>query len=360
MTVQIYSIGDVKKDLTNISRMFESSDTLGGINSRHIKSVEEKFLARTNRQSVFVNSCTNGIYLALTQLDVEHKYVIMPPITFFGIASAIFKAGGIPLYSRVDRHGLMDMQSVQELIDEYKFDVAAVIPSHINNRYVDIPELSIPVIEDAAPAYGIKRTDGSCVVSDTKNKSVISFSYGKPLTAGEGGMIFTNDNDENWLRGQRYCGLSNLDGQYGYGSFNVSYPELKFSHTAISAALVINKLRSFEQNLERNKSIANYYHRELGSLHDTEFYENGNHQTYVIMSDYKQHVMNKLLEKDIKSYVSHRPVYYNNAFAQFVGADRYKATTETYFNKILHIPCRYDLTDSEVNLITETVKEALE
>lgn len=358
MTVQIYSIGDVKKDLMNVGRMFESSDTLGGINSRHIKSLEDKFLTRTKRESVFVNSCTNGIYLTLIQLDVKGKYVIMPTINFFGITSAIIKAGGIPLYSRVDKHGLMDMTSVQELLD--KFDVAAVIPSHINNRYVDIPKLSVPVIEDAAPAYGIKRLDGSCVISDTTNTSVISFSYGKPLTAGEGGMIFTDNSDHNWLRGQRYCGLSNLDGQYGYGSFDVIEPELKLSHTAISAALVMNKLRSFEQNLERNRSIAKYYNSMLGSLHDTEFYENGNHQTYIIMSDYKQNVMNKLLEKDIKSYVSHRPVYNNEAFSKFNGADRYKATSELYFNRVLHIPCRYDLTDNEINLITETVKKALE
>lgn len=358
MTIQIYSIGDIKKDLMNVGRMFESSDTLGGINSRHIKSLEDKFLSRTKRQSVFVNSCTNGIYLLLTQLNVQGRFVIMPTITFFGIASAVIKAGGIPLYSRVDKHGLMDMTSVQELID--KFDVAAVVPSHINNRYVDIPKLNVPIIEDAAPAYGMKRLDGSCVVSDTTNTSVISFSYGKPLTAGEGGMIFTDNSDHNWLRGQRYCGLNNLDGQYGYGAFNVTEPELKLSHTAINAALVMNKLRSFEQNLERNKSIAKYYHSVLGSLHDNEFYENGNHQTYVIMSDYKQDVMNKLLEKDIKSYVSHRPVYRNDAFSKFNGADRYKASSDIYFNRILHIPCRYDLTDSEINLITETVKGALE
>ena len=49
MTTQIYSIGDIKKDLLNVGRLFESSDTLGGINSRHIKSLEEKFKNKTGR-----------------------------------------------------------------------------------------------------------------------------------------------------------------------------------------------------------------------------------------------------------------------------------------------------------------------
>lgn len=356
MTTQIYSIGDIKKDFLSLGRMFDSSDTLGGINSRHINSLESKFLSRTKRKSVFVNSCTNGIYLSLKKLNVKGKHVIMPPITFFGIAGAILKAGAIPLYSRVDQYGLMDVDSVLELAEQY--DIAAVIPSHINNRYVDVLKLKeITVIEDAAPAYGIKRIDGSCVVSDTTNTSVISFSYGKPLTAGEGGMIFTNS-DDDWYRGQRYCGLENLDGQYGYGAFNVTDYDLKFANTAISAALVINKLRSLESNIERAKEIAKYYHSTVGSMHDGELYENGNHQTYVILSDDKRHIAERLAQNGIKSYFSHRPVFYNTAF-NFAGAERYRTTSEQYFNKILHVPCRYDLSDTEVNLIADTIKKAL-
>jgi dTDP-4-amino-4,6-dideoxygalactose transaminase len=355
MTTQIYSIGDIKKDLLNVGRLFESSDTLGGINSRHIKSLEEKFKNRTGRDSVFVSSCTNGIYLALKKLNLQNEYVIMPPITFFGIASAIIKAGGIPLYSRVDEYGLMDIQSVYELLEQY--NVRAIIPSHINNRYVDIPKLDVIVIEDAAPAFGMKRVDNSCVVSDTTNTSVISFSYGKPLTAGEGGMILGDDS--NWYRGQRYCGLMNVDGQYGYGTFNVEEPELKLSNTALSAAMVITKLRSLEETINRAKNIAKYYNDEFGQMQDSELYENGNHQTFVILSERKIEI-NQLLEKNnVKSYSSHRPVYLNTAFSMFDGAIRYKATSEKYFNKILHIPCRSDLSDDEVNLIASTVKKAL-
>jgi dTDP-4-amino-4,6-dideoxygalactose transaminase len=356
MTTQIYSIGDIKKDLLNVGRLFESSDTLGGINSRHIKSLEEKFKNKTGRDSVFISSCTNGIYLALKKLNLQNEYVIMPPITFFGIASAIIKAGGIPLYSRVNEYGLMDIKSVYELMNEYK--VRAIIPSHINNRYVETRNVNdVIVIEDAAPAFGMKRSDNSCLISDTANTSVISFSYGKPLTAGEGGMVFGEDS--NWYRGQRYCGLMNVDGQYGYGTFNVEEPELKLSNTAISAALVMNKMRSLDNTIERARRIAKYYNSEFGSYQDSELYENGNHQTFVILSERKIEINQLLEQHGIKSYSSHRPVYLNDAFNAFNGAIRYKATSENYFNKILHIPCRSDLTDDEINLIASTVKRAL-
>lgn len=356
MTTQIYSIGDIKKELISLARLFESSDTLGGINSRHIKSLEERFTRKTSRDSVFISSCTNGIYLALKRLNLQGEYVIMPPITFFGLASVIIKAGGIPLYSRVDQYGLMDVSSVHELLETYK--VRAIIPSHINNRCVDVSTFNdVIVIEDAAPAFGMKRDDGSCVVSSTKNTSVISFSYGKPLTSGEGGMIFGEDAD--WYRGQRYCGLVNVDGQYGYGSFNVLEPELKLSNTALNAAMISNKMRTLEQTIDRARDIAKFYDSEFGSMQDARLNLNGNHQTFVVLSESKQEIMKRLDENEVKSYSSHRPVYFNDAFSSFDGASMYKKTSESYFNKILHIPCRSDLSDNEVNLIASTVKKAL-
>lgn len=357
MTVQIFSIGDIKKDLVNVGKMFESTDTLGGINSRHILGLEKKFFARTRKESVFVNSCTNGIYLVLKKLNSKNKHVIISPITFFGIAGAILRAGYVPLYSRVDKYGLMDTNSVEELCSQY--DVAAIIPSHINNRYVDqIDSFDIPIIEDAAPAYGLKKNDGTCIIENTKNITVISFSYGKPLSAGEGGMIFTNKSDSDYYRGQRYCGLDNLDGIYGYGTFNVTDSDLKFANTSLAAALIINKLHSFEKKLELAKKIACFYHQELGNKHECDLYINGNHQTYIILSNKKLLLSKALDEHGIKSYSSHRPVYLNAAF-KFDGAKDYINTSSKYYDTVLHIPCRYDLSDSEINLIAEVCKKVL-
>ena len=74
---------------------------------------------------------------------------------------------------------------------------------------------------------------------------------------------------------------------------------------------------------------------------------------------YRDTFFPKLEENNIKSYSSHRPVYFNDAFSEFAGASRFKSTSETYFNRILHIPCRYDLSDDQVNMIADTVKKAL-
>lgn len=356
-TVQIYSIGDIKSDLASVARLFTSSDTLGGINSRHIKFLESKFEQITDKKSIFVNSCTNGLYLALRSLNLKNEHVAVSPITFFGIISAIIMAGGIPVYTAVDNYGLMDTDSVHEL--RKKYNIRAVIPSHINNRYVDVSDLSDSVvIEDAAPAFGVRRTDDTSVLR-TINTAVISFSYGKPLSAGEGGMIILNNTDDfEWYYQQRFCGLS-INGVYGYDSFNVLSPELKLVSTALGAALVNIKLKSFEDKMLLSKKIAQYYTSIFGHLIDSQLYENGNHQTFVLLSKNRDTIMQRLNKVGVKSYLSHRPAYYNTAFANYNGATNYKTSSESYYSKVLHIPCRYDLSDEQVMLIAETVKNAL-
>jgi dTDP-4-amino-4,6-dideoxygalactose transaminase len=118
-------------------------------------------------------------------------------------------------------------------------------------------------------------------------------------------------------------------------------------------------MRSLEQNIEKARKIAKYYYSVFGMMQDAELYENGNHQTFVLLTEHKNVISKALEENNIKSYSSHRPVYFNDAFSEFAGASRFKSTSETYFNRILHIPCRYDLSDDQVNMIADTVKKAL-
>jgi dTDP-4-amino-4,6-dideoxygalactose transaminase len=363
--IQIYSLGEIKQELATLPKYFERLDTLGGINNRHIPKLEHKFTQLVGRTATSVNSCTNGVYLALKQLDLKNEPVFVPPITFFGIAGSVIKAGGVPVFTKTDKHGLMDVDSVLEHMDRMGSRcVRAAIPCHINSRHNDVSQLQghLHLIEDAAPSFGTKDKDGNCIVANSKNVSIISFSYGKPLTAGEGGMIFSGAETSQWLKGHRYCGLDNLDGQYGYGVFNVHEPDLKFPFHALGAMLIWEKLRKFETQLERRRAIAQHYQDELGHLHNADFYANGNHITYMLLArdaDQRNHVQSQLELAGVKSYLNHRPVFLLDAFKKFSGVPGFEASAFEYFDRVLHIPCRHDLTDSEIETVTQATKKAL-
>ena len=231
MSIELYSLGDIKQELTVLPKYFERLDTMGGVNNRHIPKLEQKFTHLAGRTATSINSCTNGVYLALKRLNLQNDPVFVPPITFFGIGSSIIRAGGIPVFTRTDKHGLMDVDSLVDHLDHsWPGKAKVAVACHINSRYNDIRPLQgqIDLIEDAAPSFGTKDPDGKCLIANSTNVSIISFSYGKPLTAGEGGMMFSDQDTAKWIRGHRYCGLENLDGQYGYGIFNVRDPDLSF------------------------------------------------------------------------------------------------------------------------------------
>lgn len=365
MSIQLYSLGDIKQELAVLPKYFERLDTMGGVNNRHIPKLEQKFSQVVGRTATSINSCTNGVYLALKQLNLQNDPVFVPPVTFFGIGSSIVKAGGIPVFTRTDKHGLMDVDSVLEHLDHsWPKQARAAVPCHINSRFNDVRPLQgqIDLIEDAAPSFGTKDPEGNCIVANSKNVSIISFSYGKPLTAGEGGMIFSNQDTAQWLKGHRYCGLDNLDGQYGYGLFNVQDPDLKFPFHALGAMLIWEKLRKFDQQSERRRAIAQHYESEFGHLHNADFYLNGNHVTYMLLARdnaQRNHVQSQLEAAGVKTYYNHRPMFLLDAFKNFSGVPGYQDSALEYFDRVLHIPCRHDLTDAEIETVAQATRKAL-
>lgn len=365
MPIEIYSLGEIKEELAVLPKYFERFDTMGGINNRHLPKLEQKLGQRMKKTASSVSSCTNGIYLALKQLKLNNDPVFIPPITFFGLGGAIIKAGGIPIFTPVNKFGLMDTDKVVDYIDSnWPKKAKAVIPCHINNRYVTLDAIQdkIKIIEDAAPSMGTENLDNQCIISTSLNTVVVSFSYGKPLTAGEGGMVFSDATTANWIKGHRYCGLDNLDGQYGYGQFKVEECDLKLPYHGLGAMLIWEKLKKFDQQLARRRQIAKFYNDQFGSLQDFDFYFQGNHITHVmLMKDNQQREKVKLSlnQQGIKSYLSHQPMFYLDAFKNYTGIPGYEQTAIKYFNRVLHIPCRYDLSDSEVEMIAETTKKAL-
>lgn len=365
-TIQLYSLGEIKKELEVLPKYFERLDTMGGVNNRHIPKLEKKFTDLVGRTATSVNSCTNGVYLALKKFDLNNSPVFVPPVTFFGIGSSIVKAGGIPVFTKTDKHGLMDVESVEEYL-EYNWPNKATVavPCHINSRHNDVSKIqdNIRLVEDAAPSYGTQNAQGRCIVADTKNISIISFSYGKPLTAGEGGMMFSDAKTSQWIKGHRYCGLDNLDGVYGYGVFNVHEPDLKFPFHALGSMLIWEKLKSFEQQLDRRRTIAEFYQDNFGSKHDADFYAYGNQITYMLLcknKDQRNKVQLYLDQNNIKTYYNHRPMFLLDAFKNYPGIPGYKESAMHYFDRVLHIPCRHDLSDSEVEHIMQTTRKALE
>lgn len=151
-----------------------------------------------SKYAIAVANGTVALDLALNALGIKAgDEVIVTPRTFLASASSIVNAGGIPIFADVD----LDSQNITaESIAKVLTDkTKAIICVHLAGWPCDmdpIMELAekhhLAVIEDCAQAHGAKYKGRP--VGSIGHIGAWSFCQDKIMsTAGEGGMVTTND-----------------------------------------------------------------------------------------------------------------------------------------------------------------------
>src|SRR5437867_4685311 len=171
----------------------------GRLQGSEVSEFEERFAAMHGcKHGIAVANGTVSMRIALLAAGIRAEdEVIIPPYTFFSTASAVVEANAIPVFADIDPDAFnLDPQAVEAAITPR---TKAIIPVHFAGQPADMDAImsiakkrKLLVIEDAAHAHGAshnQRPAGS--IGDMAS---FSFQSSKNLTAGEGGIITTNDN----------------------------------------------------------------------------------------------------------------------------------------------------------------------
>jgi dTDP-4-amino-4,6-dideoxygalactose transaminase len=140
--------------------------------------------------SVGVANGTDALVLVLDALEIgPGDEVICPAFTFYATAEAIARRGATPVFADVDPVTLnVDVEDVASRITAR---TRAIMPVHLFGRpaaTAALKELGVPVIEDAAQAFG------SPGVAQLGDISTFSFFPTKNLFCiGDGGLVASND-----------------------------------------------------------------------------------------------------------------------------------------------------------------------
>lgn len=343
--INIYSVPHLKNNLIQLHKLFTDADMLGGVKSRHVLKLEEK-LSRREKKAIAVNHCTTGLKLALERYSPTT--VVVPAVIFFGVIGAVLEAGHDYILAPVDTDGNLDQSILKDLPENF-----IVMNVHMNSRVSDLRKFThLNIIDDAASAYGGKFTDGSDLIFDTPFDSVISFSYGKTLTAGEGGIIFSKNN-EDYYKSRRYCGIKNLTGVYGISDFEIDEIATKAPFNAMGAALISLQLEKFQNDMEIRKKNSLEFDQII-KFNQTSTCLNGVSLTYFMKFEsqiQRDKAREYLGRNEIQSYLNHKPVFLYNAFKDCKMLEGTKESSMDYFDKALHIACRSDLTENEIQHI---------
>ena len=216
------------------------------------------------KYAIGVANGTDALHLSLRAMGIgPGDEVITSPYTFFATSEAIDLVGATPVFADIDQNSFaLDMDSVASKINS---GTKAIIPVHLFGYPADMQSLmqltmehELPVIEDAAQAFGAK--SGDSFVGSLGKTGCFSFYPAKMLGCyGDGGLVTTNDARLNAdIRRLRNHGASApfVHTDVGFNS----------RLDAIQAALLSIKLKRFECVLEARRCIAERYDEALAGL----------------------------------------------------------------------------------------------
>ena len=184
---------------------------------------ERKFASyHQAKHGIAVTNGTAALEVVLAALGVgPSDEVIVPDFTFIATASAVLAAGALPVLVDVtpDTYCLDPTLVEERITDRTK----AIIAVHMGGHPADMDRLpgigrrhGIRLVEDSAHAHGSEWKGRK--IGAIGDIGTFSFQASKLITAGEGGIIITNDDElERRARSVHDCGR--MPGEWFYSHF---------------------------------------------------------------------------------------------------------------------------------------------
>jgi dTDP-4-amino-4,6-dideoxygalactose transaminase len=333
------------------------------INGPQVKDFQEHLESYLNVKHVI--PCANGtdaLQIALMGLGLKPgDEVITADFTFAATVEVISLLGLTPVLVDVDPATFnIDLESVEKVISPKS---KAIIPVHLFGQAADMEGImalaekhNLYVVEDNAQSIGADYTfnDGSKKRTGTIGDiGTTSFFPSKNLGAyGDGGAIFTN-NDEL---------AHTIRGMVNHGMY------VRYHHDVVGVNSRLDSVQAAILDNESRKAAALKYNQRLKDHPNLIIpYRKGDCDSHV----YHQYTL-RVIDADRDGLVQHLnnnnipcgiyypiPLHQQKAYT----SERYKAedfkVTLQIVNEVISLPMHTELSDDQIDFITDTIKEFL-
>ena len=297
-------------------------------------------------------SCANGTDALVLVLDAMEigpgDEVVCPSFTFYATAEAIARRGATPVFADIDPTTLnLDPADVERKITDR---TKALMPVHLFGRPApDLSDLGVPVIEDAAQAFGA----GGIATSIA---STFSFFPTKNLFAlGDGGLVSVNDAAlARRLRMLRFHG-SESKREFLYVGYNSRLD-------AMQAAFLRIFLRHIDDWNAQRREAAGRYAELLDGVVETPVDESGHvYHMYCVRSPERDRLAAALTEADIQFAIYYNPPLHLQPALRYLGySEGDFPETEKASRENLCLPLWAGITEAQQTEVVSVLKRASE
>ena len=198
-----YRIGDEEKkevmDVLQSGHLFRYGDMSDSNFQHKVYTLEEEFARFAGVEHALVTSSgTSALLVSLLALGIEPgDEVIVPAYTFVATYSAVIFAGAVPVLAEIDESLCIDPEDIEARITP---KTKAIIPVHMLGNPSNLDAITdiadrhnLVVLEDACQACGGSYKGRK--LGSIGRMGAYSLNVFKTITAGDGGVVATNDTD---------------------------------------------------------------------------------------------------------------------------------------------------------------------
>ena len=320
------------------------------------KDLEHKLALHVNRRHcTLVSNCTDALYIALVSLKLPHGFrAAVPSLTWVSTASAVCRAGGVPVFYDVDENYTINVE--QDFSDVDVIMAVDLLGNSCNWEELEKKCAGKYIINDSAQAFGTIHQGRSSLTRGII--SCVSFGPLKPLPSfGSGGALLT-DNEE-LAREHKLLRLhykrDNLD-------LETIHPNAIHSINSVMSSFEVSAvtvcLEHYKKWQERRVKIAEYYKSTLGldSSYNTNQESNALYR-FAMRHPKKQFIIDNMFNNGVQVSGLYHPLYMEPRFKHY---ERKVCTlANKYSFQSFVIPNQHTLTDGEVETVAEKIKELL-
>jgi perosamine synthetase len=328
------------------------------------------------KYAVAVSSGTAGLFLCLKAIGIgPGDEVITTPFSFIASSNVIEHCGAKPVFVDIDRETYnLDVQKVMERLNrkptfwhklyaclfddfsKYPRKPKAILPVDVFGSPIDTNQFKdIPVILDSCESFGSK-------MDRPFDAAVYAFYPNKQLTTGEGGVIVTNNPQI-----AEYCqAMRNQGRKKGDKWLESSMIGWNFRMTDMQAAIGLVQLNHWPEIYNKRLHVYDYYLSQLPPViaDYPKFEENDKLEAFspfvfTVELDNRDKVMQYLLDNGIECKRYFPCIHLQLPYLEQGYNRGMYPVAELVSSRTLALPFFCDMTESEVDLVCETLKEAL-
>ncbi len=251
-----------------------------GLMGKMTEELEIRFAKKFGvNYAIAVNSGTSALHSAVGGLGIgPGDEVIVPPLTFAATGFAPLYIGAVPIFADIDPLTFnIAPDSILKKITKRTKAIITVslygLPPEMDRIMFIAKKYNLKVIEDNAQCvFGKYKGKIAGTIGDV---SIFSFQRSKHLTAGDGGMVITNDESlAEKIRKFSDLGYTTLKAKPGAHSIckeELQQPDFKrheclgfnFRMPEVCAAMALGQLDKLDMLIQRRIAIARLYEEAI-------------------------------------------------------------------------------------------------